>query len=822
MIASMIRGNSALFAAALGAVATASGTAQAQESPPFDPAIDVQLFEYAIGPKTFFSIADASIAGKGQLAVDAFVTFLTNPFTVYNVDPEQDVIEGTRTKVVESVLAGDLSAAYGVSERFQVGLDLPIIFQASGEGLMPDTAGPDPMGLRVSGTGDLRGEIKARLWRNPRLAVAGALGLTLPTSFGSGGAKFIGDDLPTVRGRVMGQWSAPGDRFTVGANLGLLFRKPRTIYASTVGQQLTWGLAGSFRPTERFALIAELFGRTGLGSFDLDASPMELEGGFRIQATRAVSVMAGGGGGVVHGIGSPDVRIFASVGWAPDTRDSDGDGVANNRDDCANVAEDRDGFKDDDGCPENDNDGDRREDAVDKCPDQPEDFDGWDDDDGCPELDNDGDGYADLDDTCPLDREDGRDPFPKDGCPGDKRDVDQDGLSDVNDKCVSDAEDPDGFEDWDGCPDEDQDHDGVADDVDQCPVCPEDADGFGDEDGCPEADNDSDGIPDAGDTCPVEPEVVNGIDDLDGCADEGGALLVQYTDDKKLTLIRIPTFDARGLNTGGRIITDQIGLTMMQHPEVTRWTLAVAAKTDVEAQQQAAWIKARLVERGLVADTIDVVTSAGLPQIGVIIGERYDGPPVAVCPAGKQVLPRPAPPTAAQTPVVPPTTGTPPIAPTTGTPPSTGTPPITGTPPVTGTPPITTPPPTTPPITGTPPATGAALPAVFAAWQGVQTRIAFERDSMKLAKGANKALDELAVLLKGNPAVIVTIAVHTDTRRPAAEAQVITDNQAETARAYLLGRGVRAEQIEAAGKGSAAPLAGVTGDKHRRVELSFH
>ena len=781
-------------------VAASGGVAWAQESPPFDPAIDVQLFEYAIGPKAFFAISDATIAGKRQLAVDAFITFLTNPFTIYNVDDQDDVIEGTRTRVVESVLAGDLSAAYGINERFQVGVDLPIVFQAQGQGLMPETAGPDPMGLKVSGTGDLRAELKARLWHNPVLAVAGAVGATLPTSFGSGGAKFIGDDLPTLRGRLIGQWTAPGGRFSAGANLGLVFRKPRTVYASTVGQQLTWGLAGTVRATERFAVVGELFGRTGLEGFDLDASPMEIEGGLRIQATRAVSVVAGGGAGVVRGIGSPDVRIFASIGWAPDTRDSDGDGVANNRDDCPNVPEDRDGFEDGNGCPEDDNDKDQRADAVDKCPTESEDFDGFDDDDGCPELDNDGDSFADLDDTCPLDREDGKSPFPKDGCPADKRDIDQDGLNDVIDTCPTDAEDMDGFEDWDGCPDDDQDKDGVADDVDQCPVCPEDGDRNDDEDGCPDLDNDADGLLDAIDRCPDDAEALNGIDDLDGCPDEGGALLVTLEGDR-LTFARQPTFDAKGLNRGGQIISDQAGITIMMHPEIARWTLAVAAATDVEAQRQADAIRARLAERGVDPGRVDVLVSAGAPLIGMVVTERFELPLAPVCPAGKEVVPRPAP-TGGATSTPGGTSG--------GTTSSGGTTTTGGTTTSGGT--------TT---TGGGAPVPAAVPAAFAPWAGVQDRIAFDRDQIKLAKGAPKALDELAVLLKGNPLVIVTIAVHADGRRPPAEAQVITDNQAETARAYLLGRGVSPDQVEAAGKGSTTPLPGVTGDKNRRVELSF-
>ena len=634
-----LRGIFAVVGFGLGAGMGAPSIAAAQEAPPYDPAIDVNLFEYAIGPKTFFTVSDSNINAKKQLTFDFLVTYLTNPFTVYNVDDDEDVIEGTRTEVVKSMLAGELSAAYGINDRFQLGVGLPIVFQMAGDGLEPSTGMATAEGIKVTGTGDLRAELKTKLWKSGAIEVAGALGATLPTSFGSGDAAFIGDDLPSLRGRMIAGWTGAGGKLALGANVGLAFRKPRTIYASTVGQQLTWGVAGAYRATERFSLVAESFGRTGLEGLDLDASPLEAGGGARVLATRAVAVVIGGSAGVVKGIGSPDLRVFASVGWAPDTRDTDGDGVPNNRDQCVIAPEDDDDHDDSDGCPDDDNDGDRRDDANDKCPDKGEDFDGFDDDDGCPELDNDKDGILDLEDTCPLDAEDKKAPFDKDGCPFDKRDTDVDKLMDHVDACPSDAEDEDGFEDWDGCPDFDQDKDAVADDEDQCPVCAEDKDGFADTDGCPEADNDADGLVDAADTCKDQAETVNGIDDFDGCPDEGGVLIAQL-DGERLTLRSQPTFDKKGLNKGGKIIVDQVALTMLQQPAVTKWLIAVGAKKKSDADQRAAWIRAQLESRGVAAERFDIVTSAGDEQVGFIVKERAEGEAAAVCPAGAEVTPR--------------------------------------------------------------------------------------------------------------------------------------------------------------------------------------
>ncbi len=633
------------FGLALSLVAAIPAVSTAQNAPPYDPAIDVQLFEFAVGPKTFFAVSDASVAGNAQLAMDFMVTFLKNPFTVYNVDENEDVIEDARTRVVESVLAGELSGAYGLKGRYQLGVALPVVFSMSGAGLDPATGEGAMEGLQITGLGDLRTEIKASILKSGGVQLAGAVGLSLPSSFGAGGSSFIGDDLPSFRGRLALQWTARDGKLSAGVNAGIVLRKPRDIYASEIGQQFTWGGAGAFHVTDRFSVVAETFGRTGMTGFDVDNSPMEVDGGLRILATKALAVVVGGGAGVLRGIGSPDLRVFASVGWAPDTRDSDGDGIANNRDGCVLVAEDKDGFEDSDGCPDDDNDGDRRMDGEDQCPSEKEDIDGFEDDDGCPDKDNDGDGIPDLEDRfCPLDKEDGQGPQPTDGCPIGGRDTDVDGIYDDVDACFDQEEDVDGFEDWDGCPDLDQDKDGVDDSDDQCPVCPEDLDGFEDGDGCPELDNDRDGFYDGEDACPNEAEVLNGIDDFDGCPDDGGAE-VATLDGDRMTFAGAISFDRKGLTRGGKVILDQAAVLMRQHREVARWMVAVGARKEADARKHGGWILQHLKSRGVNIDTIDLLAQQGSDGVAVVVSERLDEVPsgAQVCPAG-EVKAREAPP----------------------------------------------------------------------------------------------------------------------------------------------------------------------------------
>jgi OmpA-OmpF porin, OOP family len=99
----------------------------------------------------------------------------------------------------------------------------------------------------------------------------------------------------------------------------------------------------------------------------------------------------------------------------PKDEDPDRDGISGAADRCPTDPEDKDGFRDDDGCPDLDDDDDGVADTIDRCP-EPEDRDGFQDNDGCPDPDNDTDGVLDAADRCPNEPETRNGFLDNDGC----------------------------------------------------------------------------------------------------------------------------------------------------------------------------------------------------------------------------------------------------------------------------------------------------------------------------------------------------------------------------------------------------------------------
>ena len=633
-----------------------------------DRSFDVQLFHPAVGPKSYITLDSADVPGHLLFNVGLLTNYQYGAFALEStLKDSSGNATPTRLDVVRHQAMAELYGAVGLFNLFEVGVALPMTLYLSGDNF--DSSGQDPAGAQIhtyGGIGDVRVEGKAApLAFGPDQAFVFGLsaGATFPTG---GSANFLGDKSVTGRGRALLEYQS-SERFRAVVMLGALLREKSHAFGAVMGNQMLYGAAVDYRVPPDMSVLAEINGRVGSWTY-VDANPLELDMAMRAYLPAMFSLLMGVGLGLDHGIGSPRVRGFVGLGWAPDFRDRDHDGIIDILDRCPDEPEDKDGFQDDDGCPDEDNDNDGIPDALDKCPNEPEDFDGFQDDDGCPDLDNDHDGIPDVDDACPNEPEDGKGKRPFDGCPSTVEDSDGDGIPDVKDQCPEEPEDKDGFQDDDGCPDPDNDNDGVPDIYDACPNDPEDMDGFEDNDGCPDLDNDKDGIPDKQDRCPNEPETLNGYKDEDGCPDPGAPIVVLRED--KIDIIERITFlpGQTDLSPQGLSIVKLVAMVMRGHTELARVRIDVRADGVNEATMRG---RAQEVALILAAHGVDTKrlklgnVSSGSGRIQFIIESRVAPKSgKALFPAAPQAPPPETPP-----PQAPPPDKPPPPEPTTETPP---------------------------------------------------------------------------------------------------------------------------------------------------------
>jgi OOP family OmpA-OmpF porin len=416
-------------------------------------------------------------------------------------------------------------------------------------------------------------------------------------------ASFAGDGSTTVTLRLLGEYAlGPA---AVRASLGYELRtapqtwSDATLAPVTFGDAIPWSVGATLRPKgflpsldsgDRQSWEIALHGwvpATPVAPFQPGAgalSPALLTADDRVTVGKYgdAFLLAGADFGLDRAVGVPAVRFVVGAGWAPRAHDRDHDGIPDDYDECPDLAEDRDGIQDEDGCPEDDADGDGILDHEDACPLVPGVW--WNDPkkNGCPAPDTDGDGVPDPVDACPAVPGVHSDDPKKNGCPAERQDRDHDGIPDDADKCPDDPEDMDGNEDFDGCPDLDDDGDGIPDKVDACPKEKGDPSTDPTRNGCPNADRDGDTYDNEIDQCPDQPEVFNGVKDEDGCPDEGGKPLVTVDVVKGVVVLRLAqpivftgAKDALTIDPKSAMTLRAIALELNRRPD---WTLAVGAR----------------------------------------------------------------------------------------------------------------------------------------------------------------------------------------------------------------------------------------------------
>jgi outer membrane protein OmpA-like peptidoglycan-associated protein len=343
-----------------------------------------------------------------------------------------------------------LLGAWQVHARVELSADLPITFHQTSSFSLLTGLGFQQEEPRAAGLGAPRLQGRFQLLRQDEVPIVGLTAIA-EVRFPLGDTfSFLSDRGFVFAPRLAVERALGPVRLLL--NLGYRFRTAPGQYLNLyVGHEFTAGLGGilalpSLGPTAGNQVLLELNLATPaeapftFAQADALKTPLELMLGVRTRLFEHWQLQLSVGRGLgENGYGRESFRFSLGVAYVDlQLADRDGDGIPDDVDQCPDLAETRNGFEDEDGCPDvapdPDRDGDGVPDAVDRCPDAagPEDL------EGCP--DRDGDHVADIVDLCP----DAAGPAALQGCP----DRDGDQIPDVADACP----DQPGPPDLNGCP----------------------------------------------------------------------------------------------------------------------------------------------------------------------------------------------------------------------------------------------------------------------------------------------------------------------------------------------------------------------------------
>ena len=549
----------ALAAVAVGGAATAAEaqvvTGEADYS--------AERFHLSMDRRGVLGVENPHTPGHLKIDVGLWLGYANDPLTVRLGDDRDRV-----GALVSDRVGADLVASVGLGKRFQLGLLAPLIVSQSDD---PGSLMTPNGSLSSFGFGDVTLTPKAMLL-DGTFAVAIAVPIGLPTS---GAEDYRGEHDGSVEPALLLGYAAGKAR--VLANLGYRVRKAGEMSGLVIDDEL-FARAGVGYRAGRADLMAEFTFATAASAplDDYNSNHAEARAGVGVDVMPGLRLFAAGGAGLASGFGTPDWRALGGLWFgskdkgpeAPGPRDRDGDGIM---------------------------------DPDDKCIDDPETKNGWEDEDGCPDdADADHDGIVGAADACPTDPETKNGFQDDDGCPDKVPDTDGDGLADPADNCPAQPEDADGFEDDDGCPDNDNDGDTVLDEADRC----RDEAGVVDNGGCPDTDRDSDTVVDRLDNCPDEPGSVKNF----GCKEKQLVVFKGGTIDL-LDIVYFKTNKAVIQKRSFKLLRN-VAVVIAAHPEIKQVT--VEGHTDDQGDdaynKDLSQRRAQAVVDMLIANGVDAAT----------------------------------------------------------------------------------------------------------------------------------------------------------------------------------------------------------------------
>ena len=259
----------------------------------------------------FFGVQGADPGGHLLPRLMLLGDYAYKPLVLYRQPGDEEV-----GVVVSNQLYLHLSGGISLWDQLSISASLPLALVNSGDSPTIDgTPFRSPSGVAA---GDLRLGVRWLFLGDARSAMQLSLAsyLFLPTGKSD---SFVGD------GKVHWQpalvFAGETNDLAYAVSGGVDVRARRDFTDATYGSQLTYGAAIGMLLADKMVQVGpEVYGTTGLvgaNKFSRETTNLEAILGARFRVSDFV-FGAGAGPGITHGLGTPTLRVVASVAYAPE------------------------------------------------------------------------------------------------------------------------------------------------------------------------------------------------------------------------------------------------------------------------------------------------------------------------------------------------------------------------------------------------------------------------------------------------------------------------------------------------------------------------
>jgi outer membrane exchange protein TraA len=297
---------------------------------------NAQTLQPAIGPENILTVEGSRTGNPLRPMFNILVDYSYRPLRLVDLNSGY-----TLANTVPSMTTLHLMAGMSLTSFWSIAADLPLVVN---QGFDPATPVADVRIPPASyGLSDLRLVTKFRIINNER----GGFGLAFvpQASFPTGDSgQFRGDNAYGIEPRFALDYRTRGGAI-LALNLGFLGRTATQIVGmQEIGSQVRYGLGAYLPVSPSFGVLGELAGGTSISTAPVSVpgivsnpslgvenpgvsgllslnpqvySPLEGYLGVRYASTSGLNVNLGGGTGFTDAVGSPQVRLLASVGYLP-------------------------------------------------------------------------------------------------------------------------------------------------------------------------------------------------------------------------------------------------------------------------------------------------------------------------------------------------------------------------------------------------------------------------------------------------------------------------------------------------------------------------